>query len=292
MSRELPESFLSFNPWSGYVERDAFVNFLGAKGKSRYVTRVPQHGVSEAPSYYQQTNYPGLDEEYFEWIDLLETVLGAGPEFVMFELGAGFGRWSVNGALAAISLGKNYRILAIEPEPSHFNWLKENLSNNKLDLARCELVEAALSTREGDAEFYIGNPVDWYGQALRPDYRPNLTSEHKSQGVTFSRVKTITLNRFLQNYPKVDFMDMDVQGAELDTLRASKDMIDQNVARIHIGTHSHDVEKGLRNLFHDLGWSAKWDFPCSGESDTPYGRVSFQDGVQSWINPRFRVLVL
>ena len=39
--------------------------------------------------------YPDFCEEYFEWIDVLESVLAADQQFVMIELGAGYGRWLV-----------------------------------------------------------------------------------------------------------------------------------------------------------------------------------------------------
>lgn len=38
------------------------------------------------------TTLPAFDEEYFEWIDLLEAVTEATGEFTMIELGAGWGR--------------------------------------------------------------------------------------------------------------------------------------------------------------------------------------------------------
>jgi hypothetical protein len=37
------------------------------------------------------------------------------------------------------------------------------------------------------------------------------------------------------------------------------------------------------------GWRLLTDYPCNGASDTPYGRIAFGDGVQSWLNPRLAV---
>ena len=44
--------------------------------------------------------YPRFDEEYFEWVDILEAVDQAAETFVMIELGAGYGRWCARAAAA------------------------------------------------------------------------------------------------------------------------------------------------------------------------------------------------
>jgi hypothetical protein len=56
---------------------------------------------------------------------------------------------------------------------------------------------------------------------------------------------------------------------------------------VHVGTHSVQVEIGLRHLFGDvLRWVCIDDHPCGGTSETPWGPVVFQDGVLGWRNPR------
>jgi len=259
----LDQCFYHFKKWDGCNPEGYSINFLGAKQKNEYVTM----------------EYPPFNEEYFEWVDLLESVLQAREEFVMFELGAGFGRWAVNGALAARVLGKDYRILAVEPEPQHFAWLKANTTENGLDPDKCELVEAAVSAREGEADFYVGNPAKWYGQALRRSQQP-LSEEEKKDGVAFQHVKTVTLSKLLGRYDQVDLIDMDIQGSELEVLSESQEIFNHSVKRIHIGTHSKETEQGIRLLLGGLKWKQKWDFECLADRQTPYGTISFNDGVQ------------
>jgi hypothetical protein len=59
------------------------------------------------------------------------------------------------------------------------------------------------------------------------------------------------------------------------------------VKRVHVGTHSREIEDGLRRLFRALGWQSLADYACLSSATTPFGMVSFRDGVQSWLNPRF-----
>jgi len=283
----LAECFQRFGKYKGPVPVGYSVNFLGAKSKDAYTTDVirPLFGASTEV----ETQYPGATEEYFEWVDLLEAVLSAGEQFTFMELGAGFGRWSVNAALASAQLGKSYRIVAIEPEPTHFNWLEQNIQDNGVDVAKCELVEAAMARTNGETEFYIGNPTAWYGQAVKSSWANIITEDMKKHGVHFGRVKTVALGDFLKKYCKVDLIDLDVQYAEFEVLDAAKSLLSAVVKRVHIGTHSHEIEGNLRGLFRGLGWAPKFDFECLGNRQTPMGVIDFRDGVQAWINPALAV---
>src|SRR5271169_776412 len=79
------------------------INFLGI------LTRKSFYGSSLASSSFTSSDsddaqvLPPFDEEYFEWIDLFEAVASTKREFVMVELGAGYGKWIVRGAFVARS---------------------------------------------------------------------------------------------------------------------------------------------------------------------------------------------
>jgi hypothetical protein len=57
--------------------------------------------------------------------------------------------------------------------------------------------------------------------------------------------------------------------------------------RLHIGTHGKEIEDQLRELLSAQGWDCKFQYPECSTSDTPWGAISFENGVQSWVNPRF-----
>ena len=54
-----------------------------------------------SPQGVVEPDLPRFDEEYFEWVDVLESVLLTTERFTMIELGAGWGRWLARGAAAA-----------------------------------------------------------------------------------------------------------------------------------------------------------------------------------------------
>src|SRR5436305_2644588 len=93
------EVFSRFPRWEGEIPDGYCMNFLGIKTKIAYFTPLRRFLV-ERPDW--RGDYPPVqDEEYFEWIDLLEAVTKAKKHFTMIELGAGWGRWICN-AVAAI----------------------------------------------------------------------------------------------------------------------------------------------------------------------------------------------
>ena len=70
----------------------------------------------------------------------------------------------------------------------------------------------------------------------------------------------------------VDLIDMDIQGAEADVVEASRDLLDQRVKRVHIGTHGGDIEARLRAAFAGMGWHCHYDFTHGGDAATPSAR--------------------
>jgi FkbM family methyltransferase len=252
---------------------------------------------------------PPIDEEYFEWIDLLTAATAAQGRFVFWELGAGYGRWSIRAAAVAGQLGIPIKLTCVEADPTHFGWLRQTLIDNGLDPHTHTLANAAVCGSHGRALLRGSEtaraasdyaPELWYGQsiALVPSatFRQRVATVARSSVARLLRdraplvgVDAVTLSELLDGSPIVDLVDMDVQGAELETVGSALDLLTDRVRRLHIGTHSTGVEVGLRSALEGAGWELGTDYSCGTTADTPFGRVSFQDGVQSWLNPRRQV---
>jgi FkbM family methyltransferase len=249
---------------------------------------------------------PPVDEEYFEWIDLLTAATEAQRTFVFWELGAGYGRWSIRAAAVAKQLGVPVELTCVEADPIHFEWLRQTLIDNGLDPQTHTLANAAVCGSHGRALLRGSEtaraasdyaPELWYGQSIAivpsATLRQRLATVARSSVARLLRdraplvgVDAITLSELLDGSPIVDLVDMDVQGAELETVACALDLLTDKVRRLHIGTHSAEVEVGLRSALGGEGWELGADYRCGATADTPFGRVSFQDGVQSWLNPR------
>jgi FkbM family methyltransferase len=218
---------------------------------------------------------PPPDAELFEWIDVLEAVTRASDRFTMLELGAGYGRWIVNAAAALRAYsGLPAELTAVEAEPTHFRWLQQHCRDNNV---AATLLRAAVARQRGSVEFGVGEPASWYGQAI---------ADGTWQPDNVETVDAITLLDLLGPLESVDLIHCDIQGGEADVFEQAAPQVDRKVRRVHIGTHGAVLEHRLRRLFTSLGWVNVNDFPSGTEAETRWGRITFQDGVQSWSNPR------
>ena len=282
---------------------DAVVDFIGSRTRRHYESGMPGQRESARVAEVVTPQYPAFDEEYFEWIDVLETVQAATDSYVMIELGAGYGRWSVRAALAAARRPScTYHCVAVEAEPVHFRWMLDHFRDNGVNPDDHDVIWAAVGPHAGFVPFRIGNPDGWYGQTIASRIRDPLPTARmrrrlKARSVlgrppimpatAKSRlwVPCVTLAELLTPYPKVDLIDVDVQGSEVDVLAPAIEALNERVGRIHIGTHSAEIETALRDLFSTAGWKNLNDYPCQSHVPTPYGEITFGDGVQTWLNP-------
>lgn len=270
------------------------MDWIGSKTPDRF-TETPWSTSSRGA-----LDYPDFDEEYFEWIDLLESVSDAKSTFVFLELGAGYGRWSARAAHAARQKNKLYRLGLAEASPDHVAQLQEMMKLNDVATSDYEIFNVAISGHRGVVQFKIGwpdglEPKCWYGQAVTTNDMLDAVCVGEKGGFPLLRMRdgwkvitipTTPLSDVIRLYDFVDLADFDLQGTEADAIEESIDQLNSRVRRLHIGTHSREIEHRLRDLLFQHGWRCLRDFQSQSESDTPFGRIRFIDGVQSWINPR------
>ena len=277
---------------AGYVMDD----FLGIKTRSEFLGPPVERPVHEL--------CPPPNEEYFEWINLLESVAAAGDKYTMMELGAGYGRWAVRAArLVRLYRQIPFHLVAVEAEPRHFKWLEQHMRDNEIDPCEQRLLQAAVSDKRGEMLFYIARPeggdneaAEWYGQALTKSYevvgKAGQTSyeghevlELKSGWQTI-RTECVLLKDIMPDVDRIDFIDMDLQAEELKVVASAIDVLDSKAVRLHIGTHERAIEDGLKELLTAHRWECTMDYKCLETNVTPWGPVNFIDGAQSWVNPR------
>jgi FkbM family methyltransferase len=292
--------FDRYPPWAGEVDAGRSANFLGVVTRDEYIARMS--GVVPTAAGWLEPAIPPVDEEYFEWIDVLEAVASAEVTFTMIELGAGYGRWLMNAAAAArMRGGLSLQLIGVEAEPTHFQWMGQHFDDNGVPATMLSLIQAAVAGQPGRVRFHIGDPDAWYGQAIDPNQptpsevpRPRFTRRlrrllaprPRREARTIVEVPAVTLASILDRHDLVDLLDLDVQGAEADVLEPARAGLDAKVRRVHVGTHSLQNERRVRALFDGLAWTKLNDYACGSEAETPWGPVRFEDGVQTWLNPR------
>jgi FkbM family methyltransferase len=296
--------FSNFKPFRGEMPAHTAIDFLGANTRREFIAGLPTHPTP----VLAEMAYPGVSEEYLEWIDLLESVVAARDSYTMIDLGAGFGRWSVRAAFALKQYNDKipYRLIAAEAEPEVFKWMRMHFADNGIDASKHCLLHAAASDKGEDVLFYIGgprggpwdrNPDDWYGQFMAKDYDVNGEWEddgeysgfkvrlHKS-GWRSIKIPSVTLKGLMTGLNRVDLVDMDIEGQELPVIKSTIEEMDAKVKRVHIGTHGKEIEAELRQILSAHGWRCLRDYSLFTTGETPWGTVAFENGVQSWVNPR------
>jgi FkbM family methyltransferase len=274
----MPDVFAEFLPWRGCVPARHCADFLG----QLHDTRFAMGPEGPARDYHAVTNYPLPSEETFEWIALLEAVLAARDRFVMMELGAGYGRWSVAAACAIRRRRPElkYRLVAVEPEPTHFTWLKQHFLTNGIDPDLHTLIEAVVNRSGESTSFTVGHPQEWYGQAIVPE-GSGFGNWPEARIVN---VKAVTIRQLLAPVPHCDLIDMDIQGTELECIESSIEELTVKARRVHVATHSAWIDDRLEQVF--AGWQCLASYHCGSRAETPFGELLFQDGIQYWLNPR------
>jgi FkbM family methyltransferase len=293
--------FDRFVPWTGEVDPDWTMNWLGVR------TRASIQSASGGAAGRVRVSFepPVPSEDFFEWLDLLESVVESSGRYTVVELGAGWGRWLVNAAAALRQLEpeRPFVLVGVEAEPTHFRWLRQHLADNGIDPGEHVLLRAAVGAADGRVRFRQGNPAEWYGQGIEPEDAVARSSGPVSRLIRWGtntlhdrrvsqrvrRVRAVSLGTLLRPLDHVDLIDADVQGAEADVFEAATDELSAKVARVHVGTHGTAIEERLRALFGErLGWECRFDYAGGGERQTPWGLVRFEDGAQSWLNPARR----
>lgn len=132
------------------------------------------------------------------------------PGMVVLDIGAHHGYYTL---LAAQKLGPAGRVFAFEPSPRERQTLTQHLRMNAC--ANVHVEEVALGDSEGAAKFYIVKGRETGCNSLR---RPEV------RGYTYStevRVMRLDLYVLQHDLSTVDFVKMDVEGAELAVLQGA-----------------------------------------------------------------------
>jgi len=253
-------------------------DFLGSATRVAYKRGWSRHAQMKGQTV--TPGLPGKDEHYLDWIALLTAVDRAQGTFRMAELGAGWAPWLVRGALAT---GQRREItalelLAVEADPTHYEWIGEHFLDNGLDPKAHNILHGAVAGSAGMLRFpVIDEPDVDYGAGLAAASRAERTIE--VTGYTL----TDLLNRFTG---PVDFLHVDIQGAEYDCLPPAMPLLRDRVKSIMVGTHqSDDRHEGLREEFHAQGWNELLALGRNQTHTLAWGEIATNDGFLWFENP-------
>lgn len=172
--------------------------------------------VPDVPSFLFAYNEIFLDEIY--------KFRSAEESPVIIDIGANIG-------LSILYFKKLYpeaRITGYEADPYIFDYLKKNLENN--DIRNVRLVNKAVWINNTTLNFF-SEKAD--GGKIETSSRANEST---------IKVEAADIKEILNNHPEIDFLKMDIEGAEHQVIPESSGLLDK-VQHIFVEYHSIQGEK-------------------------------------------------
>ena len=223
---------------------------------------------------------PPKNEHYLDWIAVLTAAAKARGVFRMAEFGAGWAPWLVRGALAARQRDEvtSCELMAVEADRTHFSWILDHFDDNGLNPDEHQILHGAVTDRPGMLRFpVVAEPNADYSTALADAGTAAETIE--VQGYTV----TDLLSRFSG---PLDFLHVDIQGAEYDALAPAIEALSRSVRAIMIGTHEDEIHDDLVTLFRNNSWQEQLNLGRSTTTRTPWGEIRTDDGFLWFENAR------
>jgi FkbM family methyltransferase len=256
-------------------------DYLGSSTRVSYRRGWDRHAFAEGRSI--TPSRPPVNEHYLDWIALLSAVVRGAGVFRMAEFGAGWAPWLARAALACRQRPQitDIELLAIEADAVHFGWTLEHLASNGVDLAKVQALLGAVAAEPGLLRFpVIADPDVDYGASL-------YGASSMATGTVDVRAYSVDelLDRFTG---PLDFLHVDIQGAEYDTLPPAMERLKRDVKSIMVGTHLSDARhEGLAEAFCQAGWTEVLRLPRNQVNQTPWGEIPTNDGFLLFDNPKF-----
>jgi len=224
--------------------------------------------------------------EYCALLDAIERFAPAG-EFTVVEAGAGWGPWlAMAGVICKRLNTPSIRLIGLEASPERYALMQEHLAFNQLDEAHgvvVSLFEGAVWGHDGVVHFPVSDVKDMGAAASQTaqetDYRG---LQMQSVPVPCTRLPTL-----VGEGQKVDFLHIDIQGAEGSVVSDHIDWLNASVRSAMIATHSRPLEGQLMDLLNANNWQLIQEKPCRfspGQPQLDWTAATTVDGSQYWVN--------
>lgn len=201
--------------------------------------------------YNYLSNPIGIEKE-------LRTFLSGKEDIVIFDIGACEGEDSIRYS----KMFPKSKIYSFEPREDNFKKINENI--NIFNSKNICVINEALSDSVGEVDFYVseGHPEylqksnDWnYGNKSSSLFEPTGNLPKWLEFKRKERVKTNTICNFCKenNIDHIDFIHLDVQGAELLVLGGAEEYI-KNIKMIWLEVELIELYKNqpLKNKVIDF----------------------------------------
>jgi FkbM family methyltransferase len=165
-----------------------------------------------------------------------EPIFWVAPEAgnVLIDVGAYVGAYTILGALA---VGPRGKVVAMEPDVVNRLQLQNNLALN--EISNCIVIPNAAWSRSGKVGWQRGAEPVWHA----------IQEELKSGSVEAVRVDEVISEQALD---RVDWIKMDIEGAELEALKGAENTLARFKPRLFIEVHN--TTEAIRKFLDSHGY--------------------------------------
>ncbi len=186
-------------------QNKAEINFTE---RYKYGNKSKMDKILDVSKYYFM--YEILSElyfhnEYFKYFDIK-------PADIVIDAGANIGGFAIQAAIKAGPAGK---VFAIEPDEQNIETLKRNIAHNKLE--NITIVPLALWSEQCTKEFHISRRP---GEHSLLSYDNELFSKGRTRAIQCD-----TLDNIFRDFKRVNYLKMDIEGAEIEALKGAKNLL-------------------------------------------------------------------
>jgi FkbM family methyltransferase len=169
---------------------------------------------------------------YMDWDEFHFIQRYVKHDSIVLDVGANIGIYTL---WLSQFVSERGRVIAFEPDPQNHQRCAENIRRNGLDAVRLEQV--ALSDRSGTLQFSVGEDTE------------NHLLPQNSHGAACTYVEATTLDEYCERngIASIDFMKIDVEGAELMVLQGDARLLgDSRIGVIQLELNDALKKYGLR----------------------------------------------
>jgi|APSaa5957512535_1039671.scaffolds.fasta_scaffold00928_11 FkbM family methyltransferase len=131
---------------------------------------------------------------------------------IVLDVGANIGYYSL---IFAQLIGKSGKVYSFEPDPTNFEILKKNILVNKHENVILE--NKAVSNKEGNLKLYLSTE----NNGMHRIYPSKWCKESID-------INSIKIDNYFNKNQKIDFIKLDIEGAEYDALLGMESIIQNN----------------------------------------------------------------